>query len=284
MGITINSTIQVAKKELINLLNNRLVLIIMALYLIEFISFLINTTYPFDGMPSLMSNAKDPAHTVFVMLTYSLCTYGSLVAVVLGFASISEELEGKALNTLLVKPLYRDTIINGKILGALGFVLCLFLFTTALYVVFMLMYFGIVVNAFSKLVEVYIPSFVNGLPLVLVLSLLCFFLFYALSILYALLFKSQSFSLFMGILSWIFLFPVLSSVGFTAPIAFFFHDLSLGNLIGDLSPLTIVGLILGNFDFGSALAHNWPEFFKLSLYCFVTLVGAYIVFIRRDVA
>ncbi len=281
---SINNMIKVAEKEFVNLLSSRLVFIIMALYIIEFISFIINTTYPFDGMPSRISNVKDPAHAISVLLAYSLCWYGSLIAVVLGFTSMSEEFDGKALNTMLVKPLYRDTIINGKILGALGFVLCLFLFTTALYVMFMLVYFGIVINSFQKLIELYIPSFISSLPLVLVLSLLCFFFFYALSILYALLFKNQSFSLFMGILSWIFLFLVLGSINVTGYLGFFFHDMALGNMIGGFSTYTILYFILGNFDLGSALINNGFEFLKLSLYCFIALIGAYIAFIRRDVA
>jgi len=141
---------------------------------------------------SYLANSKDPAHSIITLMTYSLCWYGSLVAIVLGFTSISEELDGKALNNLLVKPLYRDTIINGKIIGTLGFALCLFLFTTALYTIFMFIYYGVILNSFSRLIDVYIPLFMGGLPLVIVLTLLCFFFFYALSIVYALYFKNQT--------------------------------------------------------------------------------------------
>jgi ABC-2 type transport system permease protein len=285
MGNTLNNTIHIAEKEFTSLLNSRLVLIIMALYLIMFISSIFTITYPFfNGMPSNMSNSEFKAQKVIVLLSYSLCTYGSLVAVVLGFVSMSEEINGRALNTLLVKPVYRDTIINGKLLGALGFSLCLFLFTTVLYVLFMFVYFGVIMSDFSNLLSIYIPSFVNSLPLVFVISLLCFFFFYALSILYTLLFKERNFALFIGILSWIFLFLVLNGITFASYLAYFFHDSSLEMAISGLSPLTMLYLILGDINLASSFNKNWFEFFKLTIYSIVTVIAAYIVFIRRDVA
>jgi ABC-2 type transport system permease protein len=284
MSLTIKNTLLVAEREFLNLLNSRLVLIIMALYFIEFISFVFVVIYPFNGIPPIISNTKNPAHYISCMMAYSLCWFGSIVAVVLGFTSISEELDRNALNTLIVKPLYRDTIINGKMLGTLVFAICLFLLTISLYIMFILVYYGLIVSSSLMLLVTYISSFSGHLPLVLVLTLLCFFFFYALSILYALLFKNQSFALFMGIFSWIILFCILGSYAFSSMIGTFFNDVSLGKMIGGLSIYTILYYILGNYDLGSALRNCGQEFFTLSLYCFISLISAYVVFLKRDIS
>ena len=46
---------------------------------------------------------------------------GPIIGVIIGCSTISAERMGNALNTLITKPVYRDTIINGKIMGSLIF-------------------------------------------------------------------------------------------------------------------------------------------------------------------
>jgi len=88
----------------------------------------------------------------------------------------------------------------------------------------------------------------------------------------------------MGIFSWILLFCVLGSVWVNGTVDAVFHDESLKNAINNLSMYTILYDILGDTNLGSSLSNNGLDFFILALYCFVTLIVAYIVFIRRDVS
>jgi ABC-2 type transport system permease protein len=274
----------IARKELADLINSRLIVLILVWYVIVFGLTVYGDTYELNGHPAVISVTEDPVKLLFIHYTYSLCYYGTIVALVLGFSSMAAEMDGKALNTLLVKPLYRDTIINGKYLGVLCFVLCLFAFTTALYIAFMFVYYGLIVNSFNVLVSSYIPSFVGMIPLAFILSILCIMFFYSLSLVINLLIKEQSFALFSSLLAWIILFTVLNEEGFAGSIGYFLHDNVITDYISYLSPYTMLYFILGNTDISSVLANNGLEVLKLFLYCVVTIILSYIVFLRRDVA
>lgn len=279
-----SSIIVIAKKEFMDLINSKLVILILVWYIIVFFLNIYFIVYPFNGYPSDISRCNDPAKLLFVNCTYLLCWHGTIVALVLGFSSMAAEVDGRALNTLLVKPLYRDTIINGKFSGVLGFVICLFAFTTALYIAFMFVYYGLFVNSFDVLINSYLPSFIGTLPLMFILSMLCIMFFYALSTLFSLLFKEQSLALFLSLLSWIILFNFLNFQDFAGSIGYFLHSEDITNYISYLSPYTMLYFILGHSDIPSVLANNGLDVFKLALYCFITILLSYIVFLRRDVA
>lgn len=119
-------------------MNSRLVLFIV----IIFILLIFMTVYDFYKVVLIRygETGSAIASTIINGLWFILTSYGSLVGIVIGFSSIASEMYGNTLNTLIVKPLYRDNIINGKLIGAIGFLICVFglaiaLFTSAMFVV-----------------------------------------------------------------------------------------------------------------------------------------------------
>lgn len=274
--------IVIAKKEFLDLLNSRLVLLALLLYTL----ILLPMVYAFFTGNTFGS---DRASTFLHILTLSLCYYGSLIAIAVGLSSISEELDRKSINTLLVKPVYRDTIINGKIMGMIGFTLCITLFTTLIYIIILFVIFGNSIN-------IYILNFLGKLPFVFILSILCFIFFFALTLLICINIREPSLAMLLSFLSWIFLCYLLPNVMFTSYfssyISFILGDPSLNQYlqvtISDLSPTTMVFRIFlnitDNMSLIDVLDNNIFEILKLSLYCIITAFLAYISFIRRDIA
>lgn len=262
------NTYIVAKKEFIDLINSKMVLIMLIWYILTFMFSFLNLLQSFDNNPgngiTLLSTS----------LVYNLCYYGSLLAIVLGFSSMSIELDRNAINTLLVKPIYRDTIINGKLLGTLSVVFCLILLTIGLYLCYITMF----INAGI------IKDFIGILPLAVLLSILCITFFFALSMLICMKFKDQSFCLLLGFLSWIFFFYLLPNQLFSGYLSYYFNSVSLNYVISGLSPYTILYNILEYSSIEMAFAHHFTEIVKLALYCFTTLILTYVSFIRRDIS
>lgn len=263
----------IAKKEFLDLLNSKLVLIILAFYMIM----ILTSFYIIYN-----SNINDPKGLILMEPGYDVCYFGSLVAVVLGFSSMSIETSGKALNTLLVKPLYRDTIINGKMMGVLVFLSWIFWITAAVYTLAIYLIVG-------NLISPYIIFYVERLPFIFLLYLLCSMLFYSISVLMTILFKEQSFALFMGLLFWIILVSFMNDVVIVQNIADSLNLLSGGqyfSLINTSSPISMIRSILGE-DVDSIDAwvfRDVSKIFVLMLYCFVSTILAYVAFLWRDVA
>lgn len=284
----------IAKKEFSDLISSRLVILILAFYVVIFIlSFynlfgsidmnsLLSQTYAKNNVPNIVAN---PAGTFTGMLIMVICYYGSLVAVGLGYSSMSSEADGRALGTLLVKPLYRDTIINGKLLGASGLLFCIFWVSIAFYLAGLLLLFG-------DYAGTHIFEFLCMLPLVFILYMFSTILFLSLSMLACIAFRDQSFALFVGFLSWI-LFFMFSNMMFMGYIVDYFHfNESILYFINSLFPYSILSYISGDIINGKGiidtLSKNFYEIaiqiFALSLYCITTIVMAYSAFIRRDVS
>jgi len=269
----------VAGKEFRDLLNSRLVLIILAFYVLV----LLTSLYLDAGTEGIGTSVG----FLLVGPGWDVCYFGSLVAIVLGFSSMSVETSGKALNTLLVKPLYRDTIINGKLLGVLAFMSWIFWITIAIYTI------GIYLFA-SNLLSQYILLYIERLPFVFLLYLLCSLFFYSLSMLMCVIFKEESFALFMGLLSWIILQHMLNNAIIAQNIDYTLHLLFGGeysSVVNVLSPILLVRAILMGGDASGVVSDigAWffsvvPNIFMLALYCFVATVFAYVAFLRRDVS
>jgi ABC-2 type transport system permease protein len=284
---TMGNVLIIAKKEFMNLVTSRLILIVLAWYIFIFLIAFYNDIYPFDGYPSWISHFNNLAQGIFIDFVYMSTYSGSIIGIVLGFISISSEVDGKALNTLLVKPLYRDTIINGKLLGVIIFVLCLFAFNMLLYLGAMSIYALVVRNAFNPLFSVYIPTFIGYLPLALILSLLCILFTYSITILMCLVFKNQSLSLFLSLLIWLILFRLVENVSFSGNIGLFANSNSISELVSDFSPYYMVSAISGimiNQGISGVINKCGLNIFMLFAYCFIAIILAYIAFLRRDVA
>jgi len=270
----------IARKEFSDLVRSNVIIVVLAVYCIlllhayyESYNLINNTLSQFGVVGPINDPAISPGELIGV-----LCSYGGLVAVVLGLSSMYNEVSNKALNTLIVKPVYRDVILNGKLLGAVFFAFCLFVFTTLINISLNFMFWG---EHFSKA----FPAFLGELPLVLVSYLLVFMMFYLLTVLMFLLFRRSSLAFFLAFMASIFLYEVVPS-GFAPSLASFFpNSTQMGWVISSLSPKGMLSLIFsGATDTIGAFSANALEFFKLMLYVGVLLVSCYAAFLRRDIA
>lgn len=275
-----HNTLVIAKKEFSDLIRSNVVIIVMAVYLMSllysyYVSYnSINNTLLQFGVASF---SKNPAISPGALINV-LCGYGGLVAVVLGLSSMYHEVHNKALNTLVNKPVYRDTILNGKLLGAILFAFCLFIFTTLIDISLNFIFWG---EHFNKIFSI----FIGELPLVLVVYMLVFLMFYLLTVLMFLLFHRSSLAFFLAFILWIFIYDVLPS-GFASCLASFFpnSDQTVW-FFSCLSPNMMIFLIYaGATDTIGAISANAYEFLKLVLYIVVLLVSCYTVFLRRDIS
>jgi len=131
-----NVTLKIAKKEITDAFRNKLFLIILGLLLflalvsiilgtiqvrvdfneynksVEFLKSLGKTDFP--AMPSL-----NPISVSKSFVNY-LGMIGALLAIVLGNNSIVKEKRSGTLKLLLSRPIFRDTLLNGKLLGNIG--------------------------------------------------------------------------------------------------------------------------------------------------------------------
>lgn len=127
----------IASKEFRDLLSNRMVLLV----LIAFTVYAVSTVYHFNSLlnddnPNVSVEYEDNLgiaanYSIFYILSW----FGSLIGIVIGCSTIASERMGHALNTLLVKPVYRDTIINGKMLGSFAFLASVLIFLAAVFTV-----------------------------------------------------------------------------------------------------------------------------------------------------
>ena len=90
---------------------------------------------PQPTMPSIL--------IIFESFSISFVTVGWLLAIAIGFDLISKEKESGSLKLLLARPTFRDSIINGKILGSTA-VLIVALAATFLVAIALLLFQGII--------------------------------------------------------------------------------------------------------------------------------------------
>jgi len=94
----------------------------------------------FDEPKRMMMPSKPPVEGIYCSMFLMLISYGSLLAIAVGFDLVSGEKESRSLKSLLSHPVYRDEVINGKALGgmaALGVALAVaFTLTSAVLLVF----------------------------------------------------------------------------------------------------------------------------------------------------
>ncbi len=170
-----NNVQKVAKKEFYDLLTSRLILIVIAIYLILIIMN-VNSTYNiFNNTSNNVSKNINGNLSLLMLsaLTDILSGYGAIAGIMIGSNSIASERRGNALNTLLVKPLYRDTVINGKLTGVVGFFICVFsivilFFTSAMFIVC------------GNSIAPFIGDYISRLPVIIFTSLIftTFFIVY----------------------------------------------------------------------------------------------------------
>lgn len=276
--------LNIAKKEFNELIGNKIVLIILTVFLF----LIIKSTYDYyDALAHGQLLIEDLASGILLSIWYILSSYGSLVCIVIGFSLVSSEKIGSALNTLLTKPLYRDTIINGKLLGALGFIACTFIMAIVLFISALFITIG------SPAVSV-LPDILSRLFVVFILSLIYAMIFFALSMLIALLVKDQAFALILSVIM-LRISDLITNADFVGNIYYLLSgsliikDSAAIRFISELSPSGI-SLVLTSGNFFNPKLSLWSAFslaefeiLRLVLYMVITITLCYIVFIRRDV-
>ena len=144
--MALDRLLNVARKEFSDHITSRRFIIILALFLvISAVSIhegieLYNTrlemyneqlqqmTTEIEGLYPGQMPEKPSIMLVFLFMMSYMTALGSILALAVGFDLVSKEKESRSLKSLLSHPVYRDEIINGKVLGgvgALGFAMAL---------------------------------------------------------------------------------------------------------------------------------------------------------------
>ncbi|WP_081477378.1 ABC transporter permease [Methanocella arvoryzae] len=216
-------------------------------------------------------------------LSYDIMSYGSIFAIVIGFFSMSVEKTGKALNTLVTKPVFRDTIINGKMLACMIFLMMVFCLVIAIYTAVLLILGGDAVG--SALYD-----YVLRLPIVLIVVVLDAMFYMALSILLSILIRRPGVALLSTMVMFIFLDVIEPSVSFACNIVTILGDNGLYDHIRNFSPSTSLsslvssGLFDASVDIDSVLSSCWGDMTRLLLFVVILMFLCYTMFIRRDIS
>lgn len=273
----------IAKKEFTDLISNRLVLLVLIALLIYSLSDIYNFYVVLNGWEPgahLLYNQNlgiSADNNVFMGLTW----FGTIIGIVIGCSMISSERAGNALNTLVVKPVYRDTIINGKLLGGIIFFSSIIFFFIA---IFTAVFFVLCGSALAP----FLSSYFSLLPFVYIYIMVFVLVFLSLSMLISLLIRDQAFSMIISILT---VYISMNGSDISHNLNNLFPGSGLGQLVVSLSPYSMLwdggvqnrfmNTSLGAWD---AFLGVLPDFVRLSLIVVVTLVLSYIIFVRSDIS
>lgn len=280
-----SNMINIARKEFSDLLGSKMVIVVLAGYLV----FVLFTIFYLYGILSsnMGSNLRfgdnlgmAVSNYLFTILTEY---YGPIIGVMIGCTSILKERQSNALNTLIVKPLYRDDIINGKLLGSLGFLMAILGFTIALYTSILLILCG----------DILAPTFGNylsRLPLVFVFSTILISIFLTTSMLISILVKSPAFAMILGTLL-VYISHLMSSSNLALPLSRMFPDKGgyIRDVITNMSPTGLLKPIRSNlFDSSISMIQSFqlvlPDMLGFVLFVLIACVLSYITFTMRDIS
>ncbi|WP_424358001.1 ABC transporter permease subunit [Methanocella sp. MCL-LM] len=278
------NTLVIARKEFADLLSNRWVLIAIIALLIYVSSWAYDFYNVLNGaLPGAQLMFQDNLGIAAInYVFFALCWFGSILGIVIGCSTISSERIGSALNTLTVKPVYRDTIINGKLLGSLMFI-------TSVIVLFIAIYTAELFSLCGGSIAPFLSDYFSRLPFVFLFVMVFILVFFALSLLISLLVKDQSFAMILSTLT------VYVSMKFatvvSANLKNLFPDNKLIDLVSSFSPYTLMwdgGL---QYRFMDTKIGAWdaftvvlPDFVRLLLLIVAVLFLSYTVFVRSDLS
>ncbi len=274
------NTLKIAQREFLELLNSRPMYFIMLFYLLVLLTNAYST-YIFSGLPhgqNVVFNKfgfTDALH----QLLYVFVNCGSLIAVIIGYSSQTSERHRSALGVLLSKPLYRESIINGKLISCTGFILLTFVIANIAYFISISFLYGNVIN-------VSLQTFLADVFVIYFIAALVMGIYVTISLITTLLVKDSVFSLFSALLIWIVSIRIIPSSAFSASLSYAFGDNSqyIQEMITNISPQL---LVLNIFKDPDNLINNLSQddlTLKLVVTLVVLLVLSYILFNRRDTA
>ena len=272
----------IAKKEFSDLLGNWMMLVVFISYLI------ILAIDVFSFISSLNNESSSIVQIVFRgnvgiasadLIYWDLAQYGAILGIMIGCLSISNERHNRALNTLVVKPVYRDTIINGKLLGSISFLVFIMGFVLVFYSSSMLILCG---NALSP----FISDYISKIGVVFVFAVVYVLFFFSLAMLISLLVRDQAFALILSLIS-MYVFGLLEDSVFVTQLSGVLPGGYVTSL-ASMSPNNIffslfTKIFSGSMSTGSAFALAIPFIGKLLMYSLIACVASYIIFIRRDI-
>jgi len=277
--------LNMVKKEFQDLISSRMVLVILLGYSI-YIIFYIYYSYASlsNGMGPQLKYGSNIGLALANWLLSVLASYlGPVIGVMIGCTSIASERHKNTLNTLLVKPVFRDTIINGKILGSLMFLALIIGFTIAFYTSCIFVLCG---DSLSSTIY----DYMSRLPFVFFISLVMVSIFLFGSMLMSLLIKNQAFSLIMGTIL-VYLSNYLCTADFVISMARVFpeYENSIASFVINFTPtgpLVNIRDYLFNDSISiiMALQYILPDILKFFIFVAFLSIFCYIIFIRSDVA
>jgi ABC-2 type transport system permease protein len=284
------NTLVVAEKEFKDLLSDRIMLVVVAAFLLyilvdlSHIHDLLGAGF-FEKDPNINQNnpAANLAQTMLNQITFMLSRYGAILGIAVGFLSIASERHGGALNALVSKPLRRETIIVGKTMGALGFLVCVFVLASTF------LTSGLMILASGTIAPV-IGEYIVRMPMAVGTALLYTMIFFFLSMLISLLIDDYAFALILSLLAWT-VSGLMATYAFSGYIGTFLGDeKGIGGLIVSLSPdgmikdISYKSLTNFNIDLSVCIENLGPEALKLAGIAIVLLVLSFVAFRRRDIA
>jgi ABC-2 type transport system permease protein len=270
----------IARKEFTDLVSNRVIILTMIVYL-ALVGLVVYSFYY-----SVSHFGFNRPGERLVVLTFNmvqiLVEYGSIMAVIIGFASMWNETRNNALSVLMVKPVRRNTVIFGKMTGSLAFMCCLSFLSILAYVSGLLLLTGDVTGPA-------VETFLGWIPAILALSLVCDTIFILLSMLFTILLKDVILALFLGVLSWIILNEFIPNVAFAGNLSLLFgpNRDAADSFLNSLSPVGSVNQIFlyvrdSDHILDTIVASN-SIVLRLLIALFVLAALNYVVFARRDI-
>lgn len=270
----------IARKELGDLLSNRIIIVTMAVYIL-LIAYNIYGFYMGTSNPRVVNFYGATMSSVLYVLT----DYGSILGIVIGVVSISKERNTNALNVLVSKPLYRDTIINGKLIGSVLFLVTMFCLITAFYTSGLFLLCG-------NMILQWLPDYLTRLPVALFISLIYVMFYLSIAMFISIIIKDQAFATIISIIVWA-LMGFIRNASFADNLAAIIVKIFPGNVqgyinfIAGFSPETMRFWISNSNFFDPEFYGNVPPIeiavFRLLIYLVVAIVVCYIGFVRSDV-
>lgn len=234
---------------------------------------------------------------------YIMSLYSPLLGIALGYDVISREKVSFSLNTLLTHPVFRDSIILGKMAG--GFI------TLAFAVILSILCSVGIILAMSG-IEITVPE-LNQIIVFSFITLIYLSVFFALGVLFSTVFSSSGKSFLFSMMCWIIFILMFSSItSFIASMAtgdsiyaednenswVVYNDLQylspanhysqlvMGyGLSGDSTDqVTSQGLFDPDHTLGDWMKDYWTNLLELAIMPVFILIGSILVFMKKDIA
>ncbi len=291
------NVLNIARKEFSDFMGSKFILVVTLVFLVTFAInlYLVNTSYASNtagyslGFSQYSLHSGLSSSTLLSTVQDALCdimlSFGGIVAVLMGYLAISNERRNNALTTIITKPVFRDTIINGKLLGAVAFLLMFFVFISAVYTMGMIL---IIRDSFNTIAYAFLAS----IPVSIALALLCVMIYYSFSFLVSIFIRNDMLALFVSVLVWLIFTQELSTWDISMYLAAFSgaSQLSVINMIMKICPNSMVALSILDYNdinhvglINSVLA-NSGSVIALGIYLFILVVVSYSFFLKRDIS